>query len=60
MGVEAEEAILVDAITQYSSAAKRSGDLLQNKNFFAVAKSSITKGLQVWARLCQREILVIA
>lgn len=46
VGVEAEEAVLVDAITQYSSADRRSGDLLQNKNFLAVARNSITKGLQ--------------
>lgn len=46
-GVDADEVLLVDAITQYSSAANRSGDLLQNKNFLAVAKNSITKGLQV-------------
>ncbi|KAL8448218.1 hypothetical protein Emag_003986 [Eimeria magna] len=46
-GVDAEEVLLVDAITQYSSAANRSGDLLQNKSLLAVAKNSITKGLQV-------------
>ncbi|KAL8435826.1 hypothetical protein ACSSS7_002203 [Eimeria intestinalis] len=45
-GVDAEEVLLVDAITQYSSAANRSGDLLQNKSLLAVAKNSITKGLQ--------------
>ncbi|KAL8434226.1 hypothetical protein Efla_001991 [Eimeria flavescens] len=45
-GVDAEEVLLVDALTQYSSAANRSGDLLQNKTFLAVAKSSIAKGLQ--------------
>lgn len=46
-GVDADEVLLVDAITQYSSASNRSGDLLQNRNFLAVAKNSITKGLQV-------------
>ncbi|OEH76953.1 sec1 family protein [Cyclospora cayetanensis] len=46
-GLEAEEVQLLEAITQYSNAAIRSGDLLQNKSFLAVAKNSITKGLQV-------------
>ncbi|XP_026192598.1 vacuolar protein sorting-associated protein 45 [Cyclospora cayetanensis] len=45
-GLEAEEVQLLEAITQYSNAAIRSGDLLQNKSFLAVAKNSITKGLQ--------------
>lgn len=46
-GIEDEEIKLLQAITQYAGRDTRDADLFSNKNFFAVAKNSIQRGLKV-------------
>lgn len=46
-GIEDEEIKLLQAITQYAGRETRDTDLFSNKNFFAVAKNSIQRGLKV-------------
>ncbi|CEM25368.1 unnamed protein product [Vitrella brassicaformis CCMP3155] len=45
-GIEEEQVALVDALLAHAGSHVRSGDLFQNKNFLAVAKSSIQRGFK--------------
>ncbi|CBZ53794.1 putative vacuolar protein sorting-associated protein [Neospora caninum Liverpool] len=45
-GIEEEEILLVRAMTQYAGRHARSADLFSNRNFLAVAKNTIQRGLK--------------
>jgi len=45
-GIGEEQIALVDQLLQYAGSHIRSGDLFQNKSFFASAKGNLTRGLK--------------